>query len=90
MSASVSLGDRTELLRHLDVPTLVIHGLDDVMCDVSGSRATVAAIPRSTLVLIEGLEHNLPPGVWSEIAEHIADIVRIAETRIRRRSSGAP
>jgi pimeloyl-ACP methyl ester carboxylesterase len=82
--ASVASGDRTELLRHLDLPTLVIHGLDDVMCDVSGGRATAAAIPQSKLVLIKGLGHNLPPGLWSEIAEHIADIVRIGETRIRR------
>jgi pimeloyl-ACP methyl ester carboxylesterase len=82
--ASVASGDRTELLRHLDLPALVIHGLDDVMCDVSGGRATAAAIPQSKLVLIKGLGHNLPPGLWSGIAEHIADIVRIGETRIRR------
>lgn len=82
--ASVASGDRTELLRHLDVPTLVIHGLDDVMCDVSGGRATAAAIPQSKLVLIQGLGHNLPAGLWSEIAEHIADIVRIGETRMGR------
>jgi pimeloyl-ACP methyl ester carboxylesterase len=82
--ASVASGDRTELLRHLDLPALVIHGLDDVMCDVSGGRATAAAIPQSKLVLIKGLGHNLPPGLWSGITEHIADIVRIGETRIRR------
>jgi len=82
--ASVASGDRTELLHHLDIPTLVIHGLDDVICDVSGGRATAAAIPQSKLVLIKGLGHNLPPGLWLEIAEHIADIVRIGETRIRR------
>jgi pimeloyl-ACP methyl ester carboxylesterase len=34
--ASVASGDRTQRLRHLDVPTLVIHGLADRMCDVSG------------------------------------------------------
>lgn len=76
-------GGRTERLRHLDLPALIIHGLDDVMCGVSGGRATAAAIPRSKLVLIKGMGHNLPPGLWSEIAEHVADIVRIGETRIR-------
>jgi len=82
--ASVASGDRTQLLRHLDLPTLIIHGLDDVMCDVSGGRATAAAIPQSKLILIKGLGHDLPPGLWSEIAEHIADIVGIGEARIRR------
>jgi pimeloyl-ACP methyl ester carboxylesterase len=79
--ASVASGDRTELLRHLDLPALVIHGLSDVMCDVSGGRATAAAIPQSKLVLIKGLGHNLPPELWSEIADYIADIVRVGETR---------
>jgi pimeloyl-ACP methyl ester carboxylesterase len=51
--ASVASGDRTELLRHLDLPALIIHGLDDVMCDVSGGLATAAAIPQSKLVLIK-------------------------------------
>jgi pimeloyl-ACP methyl ester carboxylesterase len=82
--ASVASGDRTELLRYLDLPTLVIHGLDDVMCDVSGGRATAAAIPQSKLVLIKGLGHSVPSGLWSVFAEHIADIVRSGETRIRR------
>jgi pimeloyl-ACP methyl ester carboxylesterase len=82
--ASVSSGDRTERLRNLNLPALVIHGLDDVMCDVSGGSATAAAIPQSKLVLIKGLGHSLPRGLWSEIAEHIADIVRIGEARIRR------
>ena len=82
--ASVASGDRTELLRHLDLPTLVIHGLDDVMCDVSGGRATAAAIPQSKLVLLKGLGHSLPSGLWLEFAEHITDFVRIGEARIRR------
>jgi pimeloyl-ACP methyl ester carboxylesterase len=51
--ASVASGDRTELLGHLDLPALIIHGTDDVMCDVSGGRATAAAIPQSKLVLIK-------------------------------------
>lgn len=82
--ASVASGDRTGLLRHLDLPTLVIHGLDDVMCDVSGGRATAAAIPQSKLVLIKGMGHSLPKELWSEIAQHIADIVRIGENQSHR------
>jgi len=45
--ASVASGHRTEQLGRLSVPTLVIHGLDDVMCDVSGGRATtIPAAPK--------------------------------------------
>ena len=77
--ASVASGDRTELLRHLDVPALVIHGLADRMCDVSGGRATAEAIPGAELVLIEGMGHGLPPGLRSQLAERIVEFVWRAE-----------
>jgi pimeloyl-ACP methyl ester carboxylesterase len=73
--AFVASGDRTELLRRLEVPTLVIHGLVDRMCDVSGGRAVAEAIPGAELVLIEGMGHNLPPGLRDELAERIAAFV---------------
>jgi pimeloyl-ACP methyl ester carboxylesterase len=79
--ATVASGDRTERLRHLEVPTLVIHGLADRMCDVSGGRATAEAIPGAELVLIEGMGHNLPPGLRSQLAERIAEFVWRAEGR---------
>ncbi|MCC2669528.1 MAG: alpha/beta hydrolase fold protein [Armatimonadetes bacterium] len=83
--ATVASGDRTKRLRHLDLPALVIHGLDDVLCDVSGGHATAAAIPNAKLVLIEGLGHNLPPGVRLQMAEQIAEIVRVGEARVSSR-----
>ena len=43
--AILASGDRTEALRRLDVPTVVIHGTDDPLIDVSGGKATAAAIP---------------------------------------------
>jgi pimeloyl-ACP methyl ester carboxylesterase len=73
--ASVASGNRTERLRRLNVPTLVIHGLADRMCDVSGGRATAEAIPGAELVLIEGMGHDLAPGLRSHLAERIAEFV---------------
>jgi pimeloyl-ACP methyl ester carboxylesterase len=73
--ASVASGDRTERLRRLQVPSLVIHGMADRMCDVSGGRATAEAIPGAELVLIEGMGHDLPPGLRSQLAERIAAFV---------------
>lgn len=79
--ATVASGDRTERLRALDVPTLVLHGLADTLCDPSGGRATAAAIPGAELVLIDGMGHNLPPGLWQRVADHIAANVRRGEAR---------
>jgi pimeloyl-ACP methyl ester carboxylesterase len=79
--ATVASGDRTAALRSLDMPALVIHGLDDRMCDVSGGRATAAAIPGAELLLIEGMGHNLPPALWPRIADAIAAVVARGEAR---------
>jgi pimeloyl-ACP methyl ester carboxylesterase len=79
--ASVASGDRTERLRALDLPTLVLHGLADTLCDPSGGRATAAAIPGAELVLIDGMGHNLPPELWERIADHIVAVVRKGEAR---------
>ena len=73
--AAIASGDRTERLRCLAVPALVIHGLADRMCDVSGGRATAAAIPGADLVLIEGMGHDLPPGLRVQLAERLAEFV---------------
>jgi pimeloyl-ACP methyl ester carboxylesterase len=77
--AFVASGDRTARLQKLDVPALVIHGLSDTLVDAGGGRATAAAIPGAKLVLIEGLGHNLPPGLWDRFADHIAEVVRHGE-----------
>jgi pimeloyl-ACP methyl ester carboxylesterase len=61
------------------VPTLVLHGADDAMCDVSGGRATAAAIPGAELVIIDGMGHSLPRPLWPVIAAHIAGLVHRAE-----------
>jgi len=77
--AQVASGDRTERLRALDMPALVLHGLADTLRDPSGGRATAAAIPGAELVLIDGMGHNLPPGLWERIADLIVAVVRKGE-----------
>jgi pimeloyl-ACP methyl ester carboxylesterase len=69
--AIIVSGDRTEALRRLDVPTLVIHGIDDPLIDVSGGKATAAAIPGARLELIEGMGHDLPKAVWPRMVDLI-------------------
>lgn len=77
--ATVATGDRTEELRQLRVPTLVLHGLADPMCNVSGGRATAEAIPGAELILIEDMGHSLPPDLRQTLATHIADFIQKVE-----------
>ncbi|MFD7841771.1 alpha/beta fold hydrolase [Nocardia sp. NPDC059764] len=71
--------DRTPRLRTLRVPTLVLHGLDDPMIDVSGGRDTAAAIPDARLVTYPGLGHSLPPELFSAFTYEGAGLVRETE-----------
>ena len=77
--AVLAAGDRTARLRSLRVPALVLHGADDRMCDVSGGRATAAAIPGAELVIFDGMGHSLPQQLWPKIADLIAGLVQRAE-----------
>lgn len=77
--AVLKSGDRTEKLRLLRVPTLVMHGDSDKMLNVSGGKATADAIPGAELVIFEGVGHGFPPPLWSEFANLIANLVHKAE-----------
>ena len=69
--ASICSGDRTERLRGLDVPTVVLHGKADPLIDVSGGIATAEAIPGAELVLIEEWGHDLPRAVWEPVVDAV-------------------
>lgn len=71
LAAIHASGDRTAVLAKISVPTVVIHGRDDPLITVSGGEATARAIPGAELVVIDGMGHDVPPGVWERIAEAI-------------------
>ncbi|MBN1093688.1 alpha/beta hydrolase [Blastococcus sp. TML/M2B] len=79
MAAIFSSPDRTPDLARVAVPTLVIHGSDDALVNVSGGRATAAAVPGAELVVLEGMGHDLPRPLWPEIIERIAKLVASVE-----------
>jgi pimeloyl-ACP methyl ester carboxylesterase len=78
-AAVIKSGDRTEKLHSMRIPTLVIHGENDKMIDISGGRATAAAITDAELVTFEGMGHDLPKPLWSEFATRIANLIHRAE-----------
>ena len=74
-AAIMAAGDRTEKLKSIGVPTLVIHGEEDPLLPVECGLATAGAIPDSRLTIIQGMGHALPEDVWPQI---IAEITRHA------------
>ncbi|MFC4944213.1 alpha/beta fold hydrolase [Pseudonocardia sp. GCM10023141] len=80
-AAALTARDRTPALRSLRVPTLVVHGAVDPLCDVSGGRATAAAVPDADLMVVDGLGHDLPPGFWPSLVDVVMSIVQRGERR---------
>lgn len=71
MLAILTQPDRTPRLRSLGIPVAVLHGLSDKMVHVSGGRSTAAAIPGAELVLVEGMGHDMPAGLFDTFVEVI-------------------
>jgi len=65
--------DRTQALGSVQVPTLVIHGEDDPLIQVSGGEATAKAVPGAKLVKIPGMGHDFPPQLWPTFVDAIVE-----------------
>jgi len=72
LAAMILDGSRAQALTTLDVPTLVVHGLDDTLIDPSGGRRTAELVPGSRLLLVEDMGHDRPPALWPHLVDAIA------------------
>jgi pimeloyl-ACP methyl ester carboxylesterase len=73
MAAIGASGSRTEGLRGVRVPALVLHGDADRLVDISGGRRTAEAIPDARFVVLEGMGHDYPPPYWDRIVSLVAE-----------------
>jgi pimeloyl-ACP methyl ester carboxylesterase len=73
LAAIMAAPDRTPALRALRVPTTVIHGEADPLVNISGGRATAAAIPNAELITLPGMGHDLPRELWPQIIAAIVE-----------------
>lgn len=70
----ISSGSRTDDLRRLDVPTLVIHGDADPLVDISGGERTAEVIAGAELLVLEGMGHDLPTTYWARIIDAVTGL----------------
>ncbi len=73
LAAILNDGDRSELLRHLNVPTLILHGNADPMVPVTHGIDLARKVPRARLERIDGWGHDLPNALSGKLAGLIAD-----------------
>lgn len=71
IAAVAATGDRTERLRDVQIPTLVVHGREDSLVTLSGGEATAAAIPGADLLVFGRMGHDTPPLYWPAMADAI-------------------
>jgi proline iminopeptidase len=79
--AIIASGDRRALLGKIAAPTLVIHGADDPLLPVAAGRDTARHIKGAKLVVIDGMGHDLPPGLLPRLVDAIAAHCAQAQSR---------
>jgi pimeloyl-ACP methyl ester carboxylesterase len=78
LGAILASPDRTEGLRGVRLPFLVIHGEADPLVTLSGGQATAAAVPGAKLITVPGMGHDLPEALWGDITDAIVANTELA------------
>ena len=65
-----------ERLPHIAVPCLVVHGTVDPLFPFGNAEALAREVPRSRLVALHGVGHELPPRVWDHALAATLDHIR--------------
>lgn len=79
LAAIAAQPDRTEKLRRIRVPALVIHGLHDPLVNASGGLAAARLLRNAKFVGYAGMGHDLPRDLWPDFAMEIAALAGRAE-----------
>ena len=69
--AIVTSPPRSERLREIDVPALVVHGTIDPLVKFSGGERTAESLRGSEFLVLEDMGHDVPRQYWATIIEHV-------------------
>ncbi|MCF8033922.1 MAG: alpha/beta fold hydrolase [Desulfarculaceae bacterium] len=70
--AIMATGDRRPLLASIKAPALIIHGSADPLIPLEAGQEAVRVIPGASFLVIEGMGHDLPQGVWERIVDAVS------------------
>lgn len=76
IAAVLASGDRSEELKLITTPTLVIHGRDDPLVPLDHGEDTARKIRGARLEVIDGMGHDLAPGVVARIMPLVVAFLR--------------
>lgn len=69
------------------IPTLIIHGSQDILCPPANAAHLAQVIEGSRLVLISGMGHTLLPQLSDEYVGYLSDTIRRGEVAYARRTA---
>jgi pimeloyl-ACP methyl ester carboxylesterase len=78
LAAIYASGRRTQMLQQLDVPTLVVHGLDDTLITPSGGQRTAELVPGAHLMMVSDMGHDMPEPLWPLLTGAVVGHLRSA------------
>lgn len=76
LAAIYASGSRGEALQNLNVPTLVVHGMDDTLIAPSGGQRTAEIIPNARLLMLEDMGHDLPRPLWPTFVSAVHELTQ--------------
>lgn len=66
-------GSRYEQLKKLEMPSLVIHGLNDPFVPIDHSKKLASVLPNSKTKWFENMGHDIPPSLYNSL---IAELIK--------------
>ncbi len=76
LAAIVADGSRVNMLKTIRTPTLVIHGTQDPLLPLACGEDTTRHIPDSRFTSIDGMGHDLAPGLISILSDLLLSHIR--------------
>lgn len=78
MAAVITDGSRVDRLKTINVPFLVVHGDSDALLQPVCGEDIVAHVPDAGWHLIDGMGHDIGPGLEQVIGPHVANFMQLA------------
>jgi pimeloyl-ACP methyl ester carboxylesterase len=80
LAAVLSSGSRLEELPAISVPTLILHGTEDPLVPPGHGAKCATHIPDAKLVWMEGVGHELPPGIMPQVHRELFALFRLSRS----------
>lgn len=77
-----SASSRVDDLARIRVPTLVVHGTEDPIYPYDHAEILAEGIPRATLVRWDGVGHELPPPLVTDLARMVIQHINAADSQL--------